>query len=155
MIVAHCFGLFNKEAHSGVLCKNKIFYDYFVAIPPSVETSCDQATNVKVNVGRSISLQATISGFYPSLTSITWKQKDIVLSNIDDRVTIINSCTLPTTSGPVQSTLQLSAVRPEDSGTYTVTATNKAGDHNSMTFTLTVKGNSYQALSLWQICNSG
>ncbi len=136
------------------------------AIPPSFEVTphCTQ-----VLPGETVSLQVSIPEFSPNLTSIVWRKGTKDLSTVD-RVTITNTYTttldsavsdapisgsLSSITAAIKSMLQLSAVRPEDSGTYTVTATNKAGDHNSMTFTLTVKGNSYQAFSLWQLCNSG
>ena len=101
--------------------------------------SDDQDASMAVNIDGNISLPIVISGFNPNLTSITWKHKGNLLTGTEDGVTITNSHSLPATTGPVQSTLQLSRVRPEDSGTYTVTACNDAGSCSEK-FTLTVRG---------------
>ena len=104
---------------------------YIVA--PFVDLDTDMS--IEVVTGKSISLSVSISGFNLPLTSITWSQPN----GTEDRVTIAHTHTLPATTGPVQSTLHLRAALPQDSGNYSITASNGAGSGTAM-FTLAVKG---------------
>ena len=86
------------------------------------------------NIGEEVSQRASISEFNPD-PSITWEHGGG--APLPER--LITNTPLITVMPTVQSILHLSAVCPEDSGTYTITATNDAGS-NEETFNLTVKG---------------
>ena len=94
-------------------------------------------TSLEVVAGDDLTLTASISGFNLPLTSISWTQQGNTLTGSEERVTISNS-TL--TSNTATSTFLLSAVLPQDAGTYSITATNPAGSSNVFEFTVTVTG---------------
>ena len=100
-----------------------------------MEVAHGQATSVAVNVLGSVSLPVSISG---DLTSVQWSQGQKILTG-KERGLAINTPTLPVPAGTeVQSTLKLHRVLPQDSNSYTVTATNQAGS-TSKTFKVNVK----------------
>ena len=91
--------------------------------------------------GVTLTLSVSISDFNLPLMDISWMQGSTTLTDgvPVGGVTITNNATLPVMSGSVLSTLHLSAVTPADSDTFTVTATNAAGN-TMVTFTVTVQG---------------
>ncbi len=95
-----------------------------------------QSTSPAVSVLGSTSLPVSISG---DLTSIKWSRGDKILTGQEKRINIRDTHTIPPPPGTeVQSTLMLRGALPQDSGDYTVTATNDAGSH-SKTFKVNVK----------------
>ena len=95
--------------------------------------------SIEVSAGDDLSLSVTISGFNLPLTSISWTQQGNTLTGSEDRVTITNTPSLPATSGPVTSTLVLTAITPAETGRYSVTALNAAGN-NTLEFIVSVPG---------------
>ena len=89
--------------------------------------------------GDAPTLSVSISDFNLPLTDISCMQGRTTLTDGVGGVTITNNATLPVMSDSVLSTLQLSTVTPADSNTFTVTATNAAGN-TVVTFTVTVEG---------------
>lgn len=104
-----------------------------------MELATDQIATPVVMAGENLILSVSISGFNVPLTSISWTQQGNTLTGSNNRVTITNNPMLSAISGPVSSTLMLSSVIPTDSGTYSATATNGAGNGTVM-FTVTVQG---------------
>ena len=86
--------------------------------------------------GTSIILSVFITGFNLPLSSISWAWQGTTLTGSEQRVTITNTTTTTTT---VISALMVSALIPGDSGRYTVTATNDAGN-DTLEATLSVTG---------------
>ena len=107
--------------------------------PPIVELETGKVASLEVTAGRDLTLSASISGFNLPLTSISWRQQGSTLNGSEDRVTITNTPMLPASSGSVTSTLTLSATVPQDSGNYSVSATNGAGS-DTLEFTVSVTG---------------
>ena len=87
--------------------------------------------------GEDMTFSVLISTF--PLASIAWYHQDKALTDTDNRVTITDTLTQDNRCGPLLSTFQRTSVLPQDSGSYTVTATNEAGS-DSVTFTVVVKG---------------
>ena len=115
----------------------------FTAVAPTVMLVAEQVASPMLLAGDTLTLSVSISDFNLPLMDmdISWMQDSTTLTDGMGGVTITNSPTLPVMSGSVLSTLQLSTVTPADSDTFTVTATNAAG--NAMvTFTVTVEGKS-------------
>ena len=92
---------------------------------------------VTVAVGDSLELMANISDFNLALDAINWTHNTSALVNGMDRVSIVNSDFTPPSAS---STLMRSGVAGvSDSGTYAVTASNRAGS-STTTFTVRVTG---------------
>ena len=111
----------------------------FTAVAPTVTLAADQVASPMLLAGDTLTLSVSISDFNLPLMDISWMQGSTTLTDGVGGVTITNSPTLPVMSGSVLSTLQLSTVTPADSDTFTVTATNAAGN-TMVTFTVTVEG---------------
>ena len=101
--------------------------------------AADQIASPMLLAGDTLNLSVSISDFNLPLMDISWMQGSTTLTDGVGGITITNSPTLPVMSGSVLSTLQLSTVTPADSDTFTVTATNVAGN-TMVTFTVTVEG---------------
>ena len=112
--------------------------------------AADQVASPMLLAGDTLTLSVSISDFNLPLMDIYWIQGSINLTDGVGGVTITNSSTLPVMSGSVLSTLQLSRVTPADSDTFTVTATNVAGN-TAVTFTVTVEGKSCEGEFTYQI----
>lgn len=106
-----------------------------------MELNAGQISSPEIIVGENLILSVNIPTFNHPLTVITWTQQGNMLSEADERVTISNTAVLPATSGPVTSTLQLNSVSLQDSGTFSFTAANAAGN-NTLTFMVTITGKS-------------
>ncbi len=97
---------------------------------PSVVLGEGQAPSLEVEDGSNLTLSVSITGFNVSLTDISWTQLGSALtSGQGGRVTITNT---PLMIAPVNSTLTITSVLPNESGSYVVTATNAAGSDNFM-----------------------
>lgn len=116
--------------------------------PPTTELPVGQTASRTITAGGNLTLSVSISGFNLPLTSITWRHQGEALTGSEDGVIITNTPTLPVPAGldPVISTLQLKAIVPRGSGSYTLTATNDAG-HSNLQFSISVTGR-YMHLSL-------
>ena len=101
--------------------------------------AADQVASPMLLAGDTLTLSVSISDFNIPLMDISWMQGSTTLTDGVGAVTITNNATLPVMSGSVLSTLQLSTVTPADSDTFTVTATNAAGN-TMVTFTVIVEG---------------
>lgn len=123
-------------------------------VAPVIEPIASQATSLDVVPGENVSLTVSISGFNLPLNSIDWRnEQGNILTSTYDRVTIINTHNLPISAGPVLSTLLLSSVLPEDTGRYTISATNSAGS-GTATFTVTVEGKERLGMGITRIYSS-
>ena len=92
---------------------------YVTIVPPLVKTAIGQTAS---HTGGAFILSVTITIFNVPLTSVTWTHEGNILTGNEARVSINTSTMLPTTSGPVMSTLQIIAVEGEDAGIYTAIA---------------------------------
>ena len=113
-------------------------HDLFAAVAPSVGLTPDQVASPVLLAGVDLRLSVNIN-FNGPLTAVSWEQGGTTLTDGEGGVTITNTPTLPAMSGPVTSSLLLSAVMPADANTYTITVTNAAGNTAFM-FTVTVEG---------------
>ena len=92
---------------------------------------------VTVGVGDSLELMANISDFNLALDAINWTHNTSALVNGMDRISIVNSDFNPSSASSTLMRSDLAGV--SDSGTYTVTASNRAGS-STTTFTVRVTG---------------
>ena len=109
-----------------------------LAVSPSVGLPSGSTATPEVVTGQTLTLSVSISNFNINLTSISWTKDGNSLTSGQDRVTITNP-TLPATTAPVNSTLQLTSTLPSDSGSYVITSTNAAGSDN-FTFSVSITG---------------
>ncbi len=88
-------------------------------------------TSLEVEDGSDLTLSVSITGFNVHLTDISWTQLGSTLTSGQGggRVTITNT---PLMTAPVNSTLTITSVLPNESGSYVVTATNAAGNDSFM-----------------------
>ena len=94
-------------------------------------------STVTVRVGGSIELMVNISGFNLALDTINWTHNTSALVSGIDRVSIVNSDFNPSSASSTLMRSDIAGV--SDSGTYTVTASNRAGS-STATFTVRVTG---------------
>ena len=105
---------------------------FFSAAPISSANS-----TVTVRVGGSIELMVNISGFNLALNAINWTHNTSALVSGIDRVSIMNSDFTPPSASSTLMRSDIAGV--SDSGTYTVTTSNRAGS-STTTFTVRVTG---------------
>ena len=114
-----------------------MFFVLLLAVSPVGLPSGSTATP-EIVAGQTLTLSVSISNFNINLTSISWTKDGNSLTSGQARVTITNP-TLPATTAPVNSTLQLTSTLPSDSGSYVITSTNAAGSDN-FTFSVSITG---------------
>ncbi len=106
-------------------------------MPPSVILNVGQVYTPEIVVGETLILSVKITVLDHPLTTVTWMQQGNILSEVDERVTIRNTDMILATIGSVISTLQLNSVSIQDSGSFSFTANNAAGN-NTLRFLVTV-----------------
>ena len=90
---------------------------------------------VEVVVGEDLVLNTIFTGFNLPIINLDWTQNGVIVTSATDRITIVTVGTQPPSG---TSTLTLSPVSaPSEGGTYTFTATNKAGSDMTV-FTVNV-----------------
>jgi len=92
---------------------------------------------VTVGVGGSIELMVNISGFNLALDAINWTHNTSALVSGMDRVSIVSGDFTPPSASSTLMRSDIAGV--SDSGTYAVTASNRAGS-STTTFTVRVTG---------------
>ena len=105
---------------------------------PVAELTSGQTASHGIFAGGIFTLSVNITVFNVPLTSISWIHQGKILSGSEDRVIIISNAILPATSGPIISSLQISAVvEEEDIGNYTAIASHHTRN-STVQFTVSV-----------------
>ena len=118
-----------------------MFFVLLLAVSPSIGLPSGSTATPEVVAGQTLTLSVSISDFNINLTSISWTKDGDSLTSGQARVTITNP-TLPATTAPVNSTIQLTSTVPYDSGSYVITSTNAAGS-DDFTFSVSITGEGY------------
>ena len=96
--------------------------------------------DIEVAVASTLTLTVTITDFNLPLTDITWFIDGVPATAVTGRTGVLTITNTSTTSPPATTTLTLDPVQlPSESGLYSVTAVNPAGN-DTTTFTVTVSG---------------
>ena len=111
-----------------------IFSCDFFSVLPSVLLGEGQVAFLEVEEGSDLTLSVIITDFNVPITDITWTQIGNALTSGQGRVTITNT---PMMTAPVNSTLMITSILPNEAGSYVVTAINDAGSDTFM-FNVTV-----------------
>ncbi len=97
----------------------------------------------ELNEGNDLNITVIIDDFTLPITNILWTKLGGTLSNNQSKANILTDVSMQT--APVSSTVQLlSSVVPMDSGSYSVTAVNAAGN-DTFIFNLRVTGTQCKA----------
>ena len=101
---------------------------------PSVVLGEGQVASLEVDEGSDLTLSVSITDFNVPITDISWTQLGNALTCGQGRITITNT---PMMTAPVNSTLMITSILPNEAGSYVATAINDAGSDTFM-FSVTV-----------------
>ena len=102
-------------------------------VPPIITPTTPSDTSIQVEAGNCLNVEVV----NVNQEQIQWTFNDQNVSSVSDNLDIVNS--IHQHPPLINSTLQLTSVVPTNSGRYTVSATNMAGNV-SITFAISITG---------------
>ena len=102
-------------------------------VPPIITSTTPSDTSIQVEAGNCLNVEVSVVNV--NHQQIQWTFNGQNVSGISDNLDIVNSIH----QHPLSTTLQLTSVVPTNSGRYTVSATNMAGNV-SITFAISITG---------------